>query len=378
MTRSTRYWVLRERLPLLRAAKGRLVGLRLKVGSDAIAVADSEALCFVLSRKDLGILWQGRAKGLPYAWADAGRLLMRLGAPWGPPGVWDVARGKASWRAAGQLVRAGNSVVLQTPSGEIEIRDIATGKASRRLTFEGPRAESLGVVADVLMRAASGHVHAIQLPSGEVKWRLPLREAFEGLPHTDQDYCSFRDLGGSRALVKWGGRLGLLDADRGELAWRTHVPTDQVPAVSDERIGFLFSGHLVLLAVDTGETVAKRDDVTPTLWERKPCVHGEAMVVVDEGGHIATVRMTDGRVLGVQQERSAQFNDCATVDGRLLAAGLDGALWVYEPAGAKAVGTGAKAPRRAGNVPPLKPGTKAPGPASARPGPGGPTRSRKR
>jgi outer membrane protein assembly factor BamB len=324
-------WRLVTRTPLLKKVDGEGPGLFLTVGPRAIAIEAMAELRLVLNREDLSLRWEGRLpRGtLVAGWCDANHLLLHLNRA---TGVWSLDSGSIVWRASGKGTVWQEQVLILGEPGRLDIRAIRTGSITRSKPLEIGKAQSMQVVENVLVVDKGGSLDGIELPTAEHKWTAFLEKEFPGLARGRPIYADVFPGSTGHAIVKYDTGLGQLDLGSGAMRWKSQVPTDHMPLVSPERIGFFYNGNLVVLDEATGAQIAAVENAAETLWEARPCVHGGWMVVVDERGHIVTVAMSDGKLVGVQKEKGIGFRGCASVDGRLLVGGLDGALWVYEPA----------------------------------------------
>jgi hypothetical protein len=330
-------WKLVRRVPLLVRRNGTLLGFRLDVGPAYIAVSDAAALRSVVSRADLSLQWQGCVQGSALAWLDATRLLIRLGQQWRSVGIWDVSAAKVTWKASGDGRCWGTKVAVVTRAGELQVREAASGRVCGGAMLEPGTIQSLLVVGDVLLREVNGRLSGLALPTGRTLWMISAQEVFSGLPLGEKSYWTLLPAGEGEALVRYDTNYSLLDAQTGRWRWRRSVPTKHLPCIAEDHIGFLFAGSILVLNRANGKPLIQRDHAVQTLWESRPSLHDNRLVVVDEGGHIATIDMYSGEVDGIQHERGAHFADCVNVDGRLLVSDLDGAVWIYERSG-KATG----------------------------------------
>jgi outer membrane protein assembly factor BamB len=261
-------------------------------------------------------------------WCDAEHLLLHLNRG---AGVWSLASKRIVWRAPGQGAAWGGQMLTLGNDGTLEIRVIHSGSVarSRQLVFE--KMQAIHTVGDVLMVDTGGTLVGVSLPAAEPKWTVLLDKEFPRPDSSRPVYAKVFEGSMGHAVVKYDAGLMRIDLETAVTRWKTTVPTDHLPVVSAGRIGFLSHGDLLVLDEATGEPLATARKAVETLWESRPCAHGDWMVVVDERGHIVTVALSDGKVLGIQKEKGVGFGDCVSVDGRLLVAGEDGALWVYEP-----------------------------------------------
>jgi hypothetical protein len=308
-----------------------VLGFRLIVGPEAIAAFDVTALRLAVSRSDLSPRWQGRIYASPLEWTGRSRLLIRIGQRERSVGVWDVSTGTVTWKASGDAACWGEMVAVVTWEGELEIRDGANGGVSHRGHLGGKAPGTLLAVDDLLLRILEGDLSGIDLRSCRTAWTASLREMFSGLPQDGVQFRSLLPCGEGRALLRFHTNYGLVDISSGRLIWRRFIPTDHLPLVTREQLGFLYNGRVLVLNTASGEPLVERDRAVETLWESRPCLHENRMVAVDPGGHIVTLDIRSGRPIGIQRERAANFSDCFNVDGRLLVSDLDGAVWVYEP-----------------------------------------------
>lgn len=326
-------WKLTRRLPLLAGKQGKRVSVFAPVvGAEALAIAVDLEFRFLLDRQDLAVQWKGRLEATrPVGWD--GKNLHLLDEDWRFV-VWDSVRKKQEWATDGAdrgYALCGDELVLIPTRGRLQMRDARTGRVVRELGVRD-NAEGFQVVGDrCILFLDDDHLEGLSLSTGETAWSVSLRDAFQGLAPTKRVPLGVVPLRSEALLLQWRPGLGALDAATGRFRWTRELGLDASPLVSQGRVAMLGSGHLFLCDDATGETIVDVSGATPTLWECPPVTHDDRMIVVDEQGHIVTVALSDGEVVGVQKEKGTGFMGCISVDGRLLVGGLDGALWVYEP-----------------------------------------------
>jgi len=261
--------------------------------------------------------------------------------------VWDVGQRKVGWTAPGNggtgtwLER----VVLCPTPGVLQVRDGATGAVIREGTYEEKVEAPYYIVRDMaICRAGWDWLVGVSLPTLDVSWRINLRQELSGMYDSEERRApavwplSEHGL----ALVLQNSAMAMLDAGQGAFLWRTRAPTRSLaqggwPLVTRDRVGFFWLGTLDLFDSSNGRLVSHQENVARTIYDSPPVAWGDWMVVVDERGQIVTLGLEGGGIVGVQVEKGASFGACQGLDGRLLIGGRDGALWVYEPAGAAGV-----------------------------------------
>jgi hypothetical protein len=283
----------------------------------------------LLGRPDLTELWSGQFLGRPVTWLDADHLLVARDRDLG---IWNPPKKRVEWRAPlTSLVWNGRVVVFPHPD-EMEVRDTLTGATVQRVSFDTEMRGYGQIAGDTLLCYGDDEVVAIDLPSGKKVWTLSLSKELGAPVKRHLNFLAVFPTSGNRAVLKRGGSTGLVDLSTGRVRWKKQVPTMNLPLVSGGRVAYFFNGHLVVLDERSGRTVASVERAAFTIRESRPCAFGEWMVVVNENGHIVTVDLASGKVLGVQRQ-NAYFFSCVGVDGRLLVASDDRQLWVYEPTG---------------------------------------------
>jgi hypothetical protein len=328
-------WALRGRLQLPADKKaGRRSVFAPIVGANALAVAVRREFRLLLDRRDLDVLWSGKLEtALPVSWCgddlhlvdDSRRLL-----------VWDSVTQTQKWSAAG----AGRGhgvwkalVVLMPAPGRLEMHEARSGRIARELGING-NANGFQVFDDLaVLFFDDDHLEGLDLSVGESTWSVALREAYGHLSPQGREPLKLalgRDT--SSLVLHWRPGLGVLDLASGRFRWKRELRVDASPLVANGRVAMLGGGHLFMCDDVTGQTIVDSPGATPTLWECPPTTHEGTMVIVDEQGYIVTIALSDGAIVGLQKEKGAGFMGCVSVDGRLLVGGLDGALWVYEPA----------------------------------------------
>lgn len=309
----------------------KVLGFRLMVGPETIAAFDITALRLSVSRTDLSPRWHGRIYASPLQWMGPSRLLMRIGQRERSVGVWDASTGSVIWKASGDAACWGDMVAIVTWEGELEIRQAATGALLRRGLLGGKAPGTLLAVGDVLLRVGENDLTGIDLRSCRTEWSVSLQRLFSGLPHDGVQFRTLLPCGEGRVLLRFHTNYALVHASDGRIIWRHFIPTEHLPLITRENLGFLYGGRVLVVNAADGKPLVERDHAVETLWESRPCLHDGRMVAVDEGGQIVTIDMHSGRPIGVQRETGANFIDCFNIDERLLVSDIDGAVWLYEP-----------------------------------------------
>ena len=305
------------------------------VGTSALAIGSYRVFGCLLDRQTLRLRWQGSIKDAePVAWSGEDRLLML--DEYLCPFVWSSSDEEVIWRADAVISWQpwGDQVVLAFAPSELEIRDIATGRVMRRLHMSVSPIKSIEVIeSGAICLSEDQCVTLVNLIDGTTRWSLEATKSVESTlePCAGHALIIRTSSDGTRAVLYRQPSLSMVDLVTGRLRWQRNLVTGGLPLISHGRVAFFYAGHLQVINGDSGESIADVNHAADTIHERVPVVHGDWMVVVDEQGYIATVALSDGKVVGVQRETGTGFAGCASVDGRLLVGGLDGALWVYEP-----------------------------------------------
>jgi outer membrane protein assembly factor BamB len=104
------------------------------------------------------------------------------------------------------------------------------------------------------------------------------------------------------------------------------------PLVVDGRIPVLCSGRFTVTDEATGALLVDRrhPELSEMFREKRGSILGDLVVFTSESTHLAAFDLRTGDLVYVKKHNNVGFWGTAVADGRLLAAGTDGNLWVYE------------------------------------------------
>jgi outer membrane protein assembly factor BamB len=169
--------------------------------------------------------------------------------------------------------------------------------------------ESAAYVGDL-----SGHVTAVELSSGEVRWSEDLGSSIAGAVTIDQD----RALVAMQGQTQIPGAVVALDRSTGEELWRS--PEDVVlgnlvsaPIVADGRILVLEPGSVVALDPADGRLLWRREIVNPVAPSPFASQAIAALAPVSADGVVFFVDVT-GRAYGLDAETGVELWDQALND----------------------------------------------------------------
>jgi hypothetical protein len=106
------------------------------------------------------------------------------------------------------------------------------------------------------------------------------------------------------------------------------------PLVVDGRIPVLCRGRFTVTDETTGAMLVDRrhPELSEMFQEWPGSVLGDLAIFPSQSTHLAALDLRTGDLVYVKQHKRVAFWGTAVADGRLLAAGTDGNLWVYEAA----------------------------------------------
>jgi outer membrane protein assembly factor BamB len=133
----------------------------------------------------------------------------------------DVERGTVAWEfaAEGQPVVAGpqsrDLIAISAHGAGVAAVDVATGEPRWRLET-GAAFESAGVLIGDTFLATDGTIHAVDARTGEARWTRRLEDEEDGV-------FTLRALDGELFAETWRGRLLSLDATDGSIRWDRRI-----------------------------------------------------------------------------------------------------------------------------------------------------------
>jgi outer membrane protein assembly factor BamB len=173
--------------------------------------------------------------------------------------------------------------------------------------------ESAAYVGDL-----GGHVTAVELSSGEVRWSEDLGSSIAGAVTIDED----RALVATQGQPQIPGTVVALDRSTGEQLWRS--PEDVVlgnlvsaPIVADGRILVLEPGSVVALDPADGRLLWRREIINPVAPSPFASQAIAALAPVSADGVVFVVDVT-GRTYGLDAETGVELWDQALNDPSLF------------------------------------------------------------
>lgn len=313
------------------------------VGERWIVCRADRRLMAVLDRKSLEVVHRyDDPEVLPVAWLGPDRLLM--GGP-RTVGVWDIAEQRLVWRDD----RRGafpwrDSVVTWASDTEFEIRR-ATGEIERAHDL-GTRGRGYGApCGDLFVFSTPDNqlhtcdpIRAVQLVDGEVRWTRNMLAEINARRPSDDPYppaiftpTSTPD----RCIVTRDRSMAACSLSDGAILWTVDVLVPyHWPLVEEGRIPVLCGDRFTVTDEATGEMLVDRrhSELNGIFRERRGSIVGGLVVFGSESTHLAAFDLGTGDLVFVKKHKTVGFWGSAVADGRLLAAGTDGKLWVYKAA----------------------------------------------
>lgn len=315
------------------------------VGERWIVCRADFRLMAVLDRKSLEVVHRYDDPDMyPLAWLGPERLLMM-----GPQtvGVWDVAEERLVWRDdrrdGGFAWR--DRVVTWASDSKLEFR-LSTGEIERTLDL-GMAARGYGTPCRDFYVSPTADDHfkscdptrAVRMTDGSVQWvrnlLVELNERYPAVkpkPPLVIGEASMLD----RCIVTRERIMAACSLTDGAILWIADVAVPyHWPLVVDGRIPVL-SGDTRFTVVDeaTGAILVDRQHSEPSkmFHKKRGSVLGDLVIFGSESSHLAAFDLRTGDLVYSKKHKGVAFWATAVADGRLLAAGTDGNLWVFEAA----------------------------------------------
>jgi outer membrane protein assembly factor BamB len=304
------------------------------VGAGKIFTIDTRAVVRAISPENGTTLWQAqvRGEGAPDnalfgggVSFDNGRVYVSNGA--GYAAALDANTGGSIWlvRPGGPLrgapTVANDNVYVVSQDNQMFALNPADGK----LRWTGAGAlEIAGVFGSAAPAAAqgtvvagfsSGELNAYRYENGRILWqdalsRTSISTAVTNLLDIDADPVIDQ---GRVYAVGQGGRMVALELTTGQRVWEINVAGISTPWVAGEWV-FVVTDEAQLLAIARGtgkirwmtQLARYRDaeDKKGRISWTGPILAGDRLVLVSNGGQIANVSATDGRVISTVETRA--------------------------------------------------------------------------
>lgn len=291
----------------------------------------------LLDRASLEVVARFDMPEFPLRWIGPERLLMS-----GPrTGLWDAAGQRFVWRmdrpGGGSAWR--DRLVMFASDSELEIR-LVTGEIERTIDLGSKGRGFTSLCGDFLLQKASGSggdpVRAVHLADGRVQWTRDLlseinrqRPAIIPKPAAAIVEGAIAD----RFIVTREGALASCSLIDGAILWTADVAAPyHWPLIVDGRIPVLCGGRFTVIDEATGALLIDRrhPELSEMFRERPGAILGDWAVFTSESTHLAAFDLRTGDLVCVRHDKRVGLLGTAVADGRLLAAGTDGNLWIYE------------------------------------------------
>jgi PQQ-like domain len=293
----------------------------------------------LLDRESLGVVARYDRPEWPLRWIGPERLLI-AGAR--TVGVWDPAAERFVWRAerGGGGFPWRDRVVTWASDSELEIR-CETGEVERTIDLGIRGVGWVMPCGDLLLHKTpeSGDpVRAVHLADGRLQWtRNLLAEINQRRPAIGRDPAAPITPGSmpDRFIVKREGTMAGCSLTDGAILWTVEVMVPyHWPLIIDGRIPVLNNGRFTVTDEATGALLVDRrhPELSGMFREKQGSILGDLIVFTSESTHLAAFDLRTGDLVYVKHDERVGFWGTAVADGRLLAAGTDGNLWVYEAA----------------------------------------------
>ncbi len=218
--------------------------------------------------------------------------------------------GKVAWRVSvgnevlAAPVRAGDTVIARTVDGRIHAIDVPTGNIRWRFSQEVPALSLRGIstpliTGDLVVSGfANGKVIAVSLADGSQRW-----EAITAIPHGRNELERMVDVDAQMVMrgdqvfaVSYHGHLVALSLADGQMLWSRDISSWSGCVTADDAI---------YLSDDKGDLWAISASNGATLWKQTalharrlspPVVQGDYLVIGDYDGYLHWIARDDGHI----------------------------------------------------------------------------------
>jgi hypothetical protein len=318
-----------------------IIPYRPLVGERSVVCRAERRLMAVLDRDSLDVVHRYDSPEMfPLHWLGPERLLMGGASV----GVWDTTEERYVWRAdqGGGSFPWRDRLVTFASDSELEIRRM-TGEIERSLNLGIPATGYGTPCGDFYVFPTPDDqlhtcdpIRAVRMTDGSVQWSRNLlaefrqrRPAVDPWPVAVITRASMPD----RCIITREGIMAACSLADGAILWMVDVAVPYYwPLVVDGRIPVLCSGRFTVTDEATGALLVDRrhPELSEMFREKRGSILGDLVVFTSESTHLAAFDLRTGDLVYVKKHNNVGFWGTAVADGRLLAAGTDGNLWVYE------------------------------------------------
>jgi hypothetical protein len=173
------------------------------------------------------------------------------------------------------------------------------------------------------------------MADGSVQWsRNLLAEMYERRPPDDPKPVAIiaRASMPDRCIITRDQIMAGCSLADGAILWMVDVLVPYYwPLIVDRRIPVLHGERFTVTDEATGALLVDRrhPELSGVFREKRGSILGELAVFTSESTHLAAFDLRTGDLVYVKHHERVGFWGTAVADGRLLAAGTDGNLWVY-------------------------------------------------
>jgi hypothetical protein len=316
------------------------------VGERSIVCGADRRLMALLDRESLNVVARyDLAEVYPLRWLGPERLLMS-----GPRtvGVWDTSEAHLVWRAdrGGGTFPWRDKLVTWASDRVLEIRSV-TGEVERSLDLGITASGYATPCGDLLVQKtpkiddpgrAGDPIRAVQIADGRVHWTRNLLEEINERRPASKPWPAMAVTQGSmpdRFVVTREQTMACCSLADGAILWTADVGVEYYwPLIQDGRIPVLNLGRFTVIDEATGAILVDRQhpELKGMYREKRGSILGDLVVFVSESGHVAAFDLRTGDLVYAKEHKRVAFWGTAVADGRVLASGTDGNLWVYEAA----------------------------------------------
>jgi hypothetical protein len=310
------------------------------VGERWIVASSDQPRMTLLDRERLTVVSQhDMPEAGPVQWIGPEQLLMvgRFA------GVWDATQQDWCWRKDSQAGLGAwvwrDYVETWESASQLALRR-ATGEIERVIDFGADVMGSHRNCGDVIVYRTpktGDPVHGFSVADGRIAWRRDLHaELNERCPgHQSTEKVSITPGSLPEVFVATRGRLvaGCSLSD-GAIRWTASdvsVPYSW-PLIERERIPIWNGSRFTVIDEATGTILVDRQhpELQGVFHEKSGSILGDLVVFVSESGHVVAFDLQNGDLRFNKQHKKVAFWGTAVADGRVLASGTDGNIWVYE------------------------------------------------